>query len=103
MNELVQASSAPAYPPIGKKTRDWRGYGWTNSGPQWLIHVGAFYGLWVCASWQVWTLCFALYVARMFAVTGFYHRYFSHRTYKTSRWMQFLMAVAAMSSSQRGV
>lgn len=50
-----------------------------------------------------WVVCFALYVIRMFGVTGVYHRYFSHRTYKTSRGFQFLLALLAMSSSQKGV
>ncbi|MFO0631541.1 MAG: acyl-CoA desaturase [Nannocystaceae bacterium] len=35
-------------------------------------------------------------------MTGGYHRYFSHRTYKTSRAMQFVLAVIAQSASQRG-
>ena len=39
----------------------------------------------------------------MFGVTGVYHRYFAHRTYKTSRVFQFLLAFLAMSSSQKGV
>ena len=38
----------------------------------------------------------------IFAVTGVYHRYFSHRTYETSRWFQFLLAFVAQSSAQRG-
>jgi stearoyl-CoA desaturase (delta-9 desaturase) len=50
-----------------------------------------------------WIVCAALYVIRMFAVTGVYHRYFSHRTYKTSRVFQFLLALLAMSSAQKGV
>ena len=50
-----------------------------------------------------WVLCAVLYFVRMFAVTGVYHRYFSHRTYKTSRGFQFLLALLAMSSSQKGV
>ena len=29
----------------------------------------------------------------MFAITGGYHRYFSHRTYKTSRAFQFVLAL----------
>jgi stearoyl-CoA desaturase (delta-9 desaturase) len=53
-------------------------------------------------TWVDWTVCFALYVIRMFAVTGGYHRYFAHRTYKTSRWFQFLLAFLAQSSSQKG-
>lgn len=49
-----------------------------------------------------WALCFGLYFIRMFAVTGAYHRYFSHRTYKTSRVMQFMLAFLAQTSSQKG-
>jgi stearoyl-CoA desaturase (delta-9 desaturase) len=39
----------------------------------------------------------------MFGVTGGYHRYFSHRSYKTSRAFQFVLALLAMSSVQKGV
>ena len=39
----------------------------------------------------------------MFFVTGVYHRYFSHSTYKTSRFFQFLLAFGAESSLQKGV
>jgi stearoyl-CoA desaturase (delta-9 desaturase) len=44
----------------------------------------------------------ALYFVRMFAITGFYHRYFSHKTFKTSRPWQFVFAVLGNSSAQRG-
>ncbi len=43
-----------------------------------------------------------LYGLRMFAITGFYHRYFSHRTFRTSRWMQFVFACLGASAVQRG-
>ncbi len=49
-----------------------------------------------------WIVCGALYFVRMFGVTGAYHRYFAHRTYKTSRWFQFVLAFLAQSSSQKG-
>jgi stearoyl-CoA desaturase (delta-9 desaturase) len=49
----------------------------------------------------VWAAVF-LYIIRMFAITGFYHRYFSHKTFKTSRFVQFLFAVIGNSSMQRG-
>lgn len=39
----------------------------------------------------------------MFGVTAGYHRYFSHRSYKTGRIFQFLLALLAMSSAQKGV
>jgi stearoyl-CoA desaturase (delta-9 desaturase) len=38
----------------------------------------------------------------MFAITGFYHRYFSHRTFKTSRVGQFIFGVLGASAVQRG-
>ncbi|MBS0217080.1 MAG: acyl-CoA desaturase [Proteobacteria bacterium] len=43
-----------------------------------------------------------LYAARMFALTGFYHRYFSHRAFRTSRPMQFAFALLGAASVQRG-
>ena len=40
---------------------------------------------------------------RMFFVTGGYHRYFSHRSFKTSRFFQFIIALIATMSTQKGV
>ena len=38
----------------------------------------------------------------MFALTGGYHRYFSHNSYKTSRVFQFLLAFTGGMSAQLG-
>ena len=43
------------------------------------------------------------YCLRTFGVEGAYHRYFSHRSFSTSRWFQFILAILATSSGQRGV
>ncbi len=43
-----------------------------------------------------------LYLLRMFAITGFYHRYFSHRAFRTSRILQFVFGLIGASSVQRG-
>jgi len=43
------------------------------------------------------------YYLRMFAVTGGYHRYFSHRSYKLNRFWQFVMAFLAQTSGQKGI
>src|SRR5690606_33598826 len=80
-----------------------REYSWMRAVPMVALHVGAIVGLVIGASWQVWLVCVGLYLLRMFAVTGFYHRYFSHRTFRTSRAMQFVMAFWAQTSSQRGI
>ncbi len=43
-----------------------------------------------------------LYFIRMFAITAFYHRYFAHKSFKTSRPVQFVFAAIGASSTQRG-
>src|SRR5213078_4517447 len=49
----------------------------------------------------LWTAA-ALYALRMFAITGFYHRYFSHRAFRTSRAAAFAFALLGAASVQRG-
>lgn len=67
-----------------------------------ILHLGCLGVLWVGWSWfAVWAAVF-LYVVRMFAVTGILHRYFSHKTYSTSRFGQFLLALWAGTTVQRG-
>src|SRR5262249_41037201 len=39
----------------------------------------------------------------MFFVTAGYHRYFSHRSFKTSRWFQFVLAFGAQITTQKSV
>ncbi|MBK7395982.1 MAG: acyl-CoA desaturase [Myxococcales bacterium] len=47
-------------------------------------------------------ICVAFYWARMFAITAGYHRYFSHRAYKTGRVFQFLLGLLGTTSTQKG-
>src|SRR4051812_25020752 len=70
--------------------------------PFWLMHLACFGAFWTGFSWTALTVAVALYFVRMFAITGWYHRYFSHRTFKTSRAVQFLFAAIGNSSAQRG-
>ena len=42
------------------------------------------------------------YYLRMFGVTAGYHRYFSHRAFKTNRFWQFCLAFLAQTSGQKG-
>ena len=48
------------------------------------------------------TVFLGSYLIRMFAITAFYHRYFSHRTFRTSRPVQFLFALLGATATQRG-
>ena len=77
---------------------------WLRSSPFFIVHLAAVIGVaklgW---SWKGFALAIALYYVRMFGVTAGYHRYFSHRSFRTSRVMQFLFAVLAETSAQKGV
>ncbi len=67
-----------------------------------LMHLACFTVLLVGISWSAVALCIGLYFVRMFGLTAGYHRYFSHRSYKTSRVFQFLLAVLGCSATQKG-
>lgn len=67
-----------------------------------VTHLGCLAVIWVGTSWTAVILAVALYFIRMFAITGFYHRYFSHRTFKTSRFMQAIFAIWGLTALQRG-
>jgi stearoyl-CoA desaturase (delta-9 desaturase) len=66
------------------------------------LHLGCAGVLLVGWSWTAVLVTAALYWVRMFAITAIYHRYFAHRTFCTSRFMQFVFAVLGASSAQRG-
>ena len=65
-------------------------------------HIAIPAALWTGVSARSLILAFCLYWMHMFAITGGYHRYFSHRTYKTSRWFQFVLAWFGTMTVQKG-
>jgi len=54
-------------------------------------------------SWKLVGLAVGVYYARMAAITIGYHRYFAHKTFKTSRAFQFVLAFLSQTSAQRGI
>lgn len=77
---------------------------WLTSTPFILMHVGAVVGLFFFPiTWSTVGLCLASYYFRMWALTTAYHRYFSHRSFKTSRWFQFVLAFLGSTTLQKGV
>ncbi|HEY0714467.1 MAG TPA: acyl-CoA desaturase [Polyangia bacterium] len=72
--------------------------------PFWAVHAAAIVGVaYLGFSWSGLALAALLYIPRMFFVTAGYHRYFSHRSYRTSRWFQFVLAFGAVATAQKGV
>jgi stearoyl-CoA desaturase (delta-9 desaturase) len=68
-----------------------------------LVHLACVAAIWTGIGVEAVVLCLVLYLIRMFGVTAGYHRYFSHRAFRTSRAGQFLLALLAQSSAQRGI
>jgi stearoyl-CoA desaturase (delta-9 desaturase) len=75
---------------------------WMRVIPFVLMHLTCFTVIWVGWSPTAVAVACGTYLLRMFAVTAFYHRYFSHRSFKTSRASQFIFALLGASAVQRG-
>jgi len=67
-----------------------------------LMHVVCFAVIFTGISLPAVLLCIGLYLVRMWGLTAGYHRYFSHRSYKTSRFFQFLLALLGATAAQKG-
>jgi stearoyl-CoA desaturase (delta-9 desaturase) len=68
-----------------------------------LVHLACLAAFLVEFHWWYLLVTGLLYYTGMFFVTAGYHRYFSHRTFKTSRVFQFILAFMATTSAQKGV
>ena len=76
---------------------------WRTNAPFWGVHVAALVGaLWIGWSWAALAWLAGGYAVRMFAITAGLHRYFAHRTFRTSRAFQLALAVLGMSAAQQG-
>ena len=114
--DSAPSSSRPTPPPGGGRLRQWFDgaavpvatgadadrVDWLRVLPFVLLHLGCIAVLWVGVSPVALLVAALLYVVRMFAITGFYHRYFSHRSFRTSRALQFVFALIGAASVQRG-
>ncbi len=66
------------------------------------MHLACLLAFWTGVSAAAVAVCLALYVVRMFAITAGFHRLFSHRSYRTGRLFQFLLAFVGTASYQKG-
>ena len=78
------------------------GTDWARVASFAFLHLGCLGIIWVGWSPIAVAVAAVLYAARVTFITGFYHRYFSHKTFKTSRVMQFVFAVLGNTAIQRG-
>jgi stearoyl-CoA desaturase (Delta-9 desaturase) len=67
-----------------------------------LLHLACLGVFFIGANLLALTLCGVVYFVQMVGITVGYHRYFAHRSYKTSRAFQFVLAWLGCSALQRG-
>ena len=75
---------------------------WLRVIPYIGLHIAVISLFFVGYSHTALIVFIILYALRMFAITGFYHRYFSHKTFRTSRFVQLLFAMIGATAVQRG-
>jgi stearoyl-CoA desaturase (delta-9 desaturase) len=66
------------------------------------MHLACLLAFRVGVSAVAVAVCLVLYGLRMFAITAGYHRYFSHRSYKTGRKFQFALGCLGTMAAQKG-
>src|SRR4029077_6460821 len=99
-------ASAPASLPLSPAVSpmSWTDYFRPVTFGFWAAHLTALLGvIYSGLSLRGLALAVGVYFVRMFVVTAAYHRYFSHRSFKTSRWFQLVLALGAQSAAQKGV
>ena len=66
------------------------------------VHLGCLGVFWTGTSGFAVLLAVTMYITRMFFITAFYHRYFAHRAFESSRPLRFVFAVLGCTAGQRG-
>jgi stearoyl-CoA desaturase (delta-9 desaturase) len=74
-----------------------------SSIPFILVHLACFAAIWTGVTWTAVAIGVAFYWIRMFFIGAGYHRYFSHRAFKTSRAFQFVLAFMAQTTTQKSI
>jgi stearoyl-CoA desaturase (delta-9 desaturase) len=75
---------------------------WARIIPFIVLHLMCFGVIWVGISYTAVVIALLMYAVRIFAIGAFYHRYFSHKTFKTNRIWQFVFALLGATAIQRG-
>lgn len=75
---------------------------WLGNSGFIFMHVACLGAFFTGVNVQDFALCGAVYLLQMVGVTVGYHRYLSHRSFKTSRVVQFVLAWLGCSAGQKG-
>jgi stearoyl-CoA desaturase (delta-9 desaturase) len=94
--------SSPPFPPNAITDPTIADYFRLKDVPFWSVHLVALLGVAYSGwSWSGFGIACISYFIRVFFILGGYHRYFSHRTFRTSRWMQFVLAFGGGTAAQK--
>src|SRR6202000_1116355 len=99
----LSAVSGGPVPQSGAAPAPWRSYFRLTTVLFGLVHLAALAAAIWWWSWGGVALALVSYFIRMVVVTAADHRYIAHRSFKTSRPFQLLLAVAAQTAGQKGV
>jgi stearoyl-CoA desaturase (delta-9 desaturase) len=76
-------------------------HGSSFSIPLLFMHVCCAGVFFVPGGWPAFWIFAIMYVLHVFALTAGYHRYFSHKSFKTGRGFQFILALLGTTAAQR--
>jgi stearoyl-CoA desaturase (delta-9 desaturase) len=68
----------------------------------WGVHLGCLLAFYTGVSAADLALLAATFSFRVFGITAGYHRYFAHKSFRTSRGFQFVLALLGASATQKG-
>jgi len=97
---ILETDTLPQIKPFIGRSTSWRGH--VNVASFFLVHAACFGAIWTGVDSRAVLLALFSYLIRMFGITAGYHRYFSHRTYKANRVVQFVLGWIGCSSAQKG-
>ena len=87
--------------PKGVLWRDRYGTITLSSLPFALLMLSGLFVFTTHFSWLGLGVCLISWAVRQWAITGVYHRYFSHKSYKVGRVTQFLLALLGTTAAQK--
>ncbi len=98
----MTTTNTPPGTKVATRSAD-RTYRYLETIPFGMAHLACFAVFLTGIDLTAILIAVGLYAIRMFGITAGYHRYFSHRSFKTSRIFGFVLGFIAQSSAQRGV